>query len=450
MHLAAAPPPDDSHMATTSATYPTLDPASAPLRARSIIAGPIGNALEYYDWYVYSAFSIYFAKAFFPSGNQTAQLLNSAAVFAVGFIMRPVGSWAFGLYADRHGRRAALFASVLAMCLGSLVIGLTPGYATIGVAAPVILVLGRIVQGFSLGGEYASSATYLSEMAPAGTRGYYSSFVFATLSVGQLLALLVLVVLQRFVLTAAQLDSWGWRVPFLLGALLAILAVYLRSAMDETDSFRRRGSTRRGRTGLTELAKHPRACLTVVGLTLGGSVAFYAFTTYMQKFLVNTAGMDKSQATLVSTVTLFAFILLQPVLGALSDRIGRRPMLLAFGVLGCLCTVPLFTALSGVHDTSRAMLLLGVGLFIVSLYSSVSAIAKAEIFPVEVRALGVGLPYALTVSLFGGTSEYVALWLKSHDHESYFYWYVTAAIGVSLVTYIFASEPKSISHIDSD
>ena len=422
----------------------------APLRIRSIISGTIGNAVEYYDWFVYSAFSIYFAKSFFPSGSQTAQLLNSAAVFAAGFLMRPIGGWALGLYADRHGRKAALLASVLAMCLGSLVIGLTPGYATIGVAAPVILVCGRIVQGFSLGGEYASSATYLSEMASPGSRGYYSSFVFATLSVGQLLALLVLVVLQQFFLTSEQLYSWGWRIPFIIGALLAVVAIYLRGTMVETASFLERGRDRRSRTGVRELSRHWRACLTVVGLTFGGAIAFYAYTTYIQKFLVNTAGMDKATATLISTVALTGFIMLQAPLGALSDRIGRRPLLLTFGVLGCVCTVPIFTALSTVASPIRALALLMAGQFIVSLYSSVSAVAKAEIFPVHVRALGVGMPYALTIALFGGSSEYVALWLKAHGHESYFYWYVSAAIGVSLVTYLFASESRLISHIDSD
>lgn len=422
----------------------------SPLRFRSIIAGTIGNAVEYYDWFVYSAFSIYFAKAFFPSGSQTAQLLNSAAVFAAGFLMRPIGGWVLGLYADRHGRKAALLISVLAMCFGSLVIGLTPGYATIGVAAPAILVCGRIVQGFSLGGEYASSATYLSEMASPRSRGYYSSFVFATLSVGQLLALLVLVVLQQFFLTSAQLYSWGWRIPFLIGALLSVVAIYLRGTMVETASFLERGRERRQRTGIRELARHWRACLTVVGLTLGGSIAFYAYTTYMQKFLVNTAGMDKAQATLISTIALTGFIVLQAPLGALSDRIGRRPLLLAFGVLGCLCTVPLFTSLSTVTSPVHALALLMAGQFIVSLYSSVSAIAKAEIFPVQVRALGVGLPYALTIAIFGGSSEYVALWLKSQGHETYFYWYVTAAIAISLLTYVFVADSRRISHIDAD
>lgn len=417
---------------------------------RSLVAGTIGNTVEYYDWYCYSALEIYFARAFFPGGNPATELLRASAVFAVGFVMRPIGGWALGRYADRHGRRAALLVSVLAMCVGSLVIGLTPSYATIGIGAPVIVVLGRLIQGFSLGGEYASSATYLSEMATAGKRGFYSSLVFATLSIGQLLALLVLVVLQAFVFSESALEAWGWRVPFLIGAALAGGTVLLRSRMEETEAFLSRGAGRRSATGLRELRQHPRECLTVAGLTLGGCVSFYAFTTYMQKFLVQSTGLGRQTATLVTTLGLLFFVALQPALGALSDRIGRRPLLLAFGVLGTLCTVPLFSLLRTAQSPLVALAVLCCALFIVSLYSSVSAIAKAEIFPVEVRALGVGFPYAITVALFGGTAEYCALWLKRLGHESYFYWYVAATAFITLVTYVGATDSRRTSRIDSD
>ncbi len=431
-------------------TRPEVKNDQTRLSGRSIVAGTIGNTIEYYDWYVYSAFSIYFAKTFFPQGNPTAQLLNAAAVFAVGFIMRPIGGWLLGLYADRHGRKSALLLSVLAMCLGSVMIGLTPGYATIGVAAPVILVIARLIQGFSLGGEYASSATYISEMASAKTRGLYTSLVFATLSVGQLLALLVLVALQQYFLSPHELEQWGWRIPFILGAGLSVMALYLRGTMSETPSWQRHSPSleQKPNSTVAELLKHQRACWTVVGLTLGGSVSFYAYTTYMQKFLINTAGMAKDQATLISAISLVGFIALQPILGALSDRIGRRPLLLAFGILGSTCTVSLFSALAQTKTTISALVLLSAGLFIVSLYSSVSAIAKAEIFPVHVRALGVGLPYAITVALFGGSAEYVALSLKALGHENYFYWYVSATIAISLITYLIASEPQKISLMD--
>ncbi|WP_410199404.1 MFS transporter [Burkholderia cenocepacia] len=433
-----------SPLATATDSRPTGTLANL----RSIFSGSVGNLIEYYDWYVYSAFSLYFAKAFFPNGNLTVQLLNTAAIFAVGFIMRPIGGWLVGMYADRKGRKAALLASVLAMCIGSLIIGLTPGYDTIGIAAPVLLVMARLLQGLSLGGEYASSATYLSEMAAPSSRGFYSSFLFATLSLGQLLAMGVLVVLQQFFLTTAQLESWGWRIPFLLGSLLACSAIFLRSNMKETASFEQHRQSKRRHASLADLFRHKRECLIVAGLTLGGTVAFYAYTTYMQKFLVNSAGMSKADASMVSVLSLLAFVAMQPIFGSLSDRIGRRPLLIAFGILGTLCTVPIFQALRGVETTGSALALIIGALLIVSLYSSVSAVAKAELFPVGVRALGVGLPYAITVSLFGGTAEYVALWMKSIGHEAWFFYYVSGCVLVSLLCYLWMPDPKRVSRID--
>ena len=247
-------------------------------RLRSIFSGSIGNLIEWYDWYVYSAFALYFARAFFPSGDQTAQLRNTAAVFAVGFLARPLGGWLMGMYADRHGRRSALMLSIVLMCLGSLIIALCPSYDTIGVAAPVLLVAARLLQGPSVGGEYGTSATYLSEIASARHRGSYSRFQSVTLIAGQLLALGLLVVLQRFVLSAEELERWGWRIPFLIGAMGALAAMALRSRMRETSEFQRARGTKRTRGALAELAQHPRAVLTVVGLTMGGTIAFYTYS----------------------------------------------------------------------------------------------------------------------------------------------------------------------------
>ncbi|MEO8493072.1 MFS transporter, partial [Pseudomonas sp.] len=218
-----------------SAAAPTKERTTSS-RIKSIFSGSVGNMVEWYDWYVYAAFSLYFAKAFFPKGDTTAQLLNTAAIFAVGFLMRPIGGWLMGLYADRKGRKAALMASVLLMCFGSLIIALTPGYETIGVGAPILLVFARLLQGLSVGGEYGTSATYLSEMATKERRGFFSSFQYVTLISGQLIALGVLIVLQQ-TLTTEQLYDWGWRIPFVIGALCAIVALYLRRGMEETESF---------------------------------------------------------------------------------------------------------------------------------------------------------------------------------------------------------------------
>ncbi|GAB3510372.1 MFS transporter [Pseudoxanthomonas daejeonensis] len=423
-------------------------------RLRSIFSGSVGNLVEWYDWYVYAAFSLYFAEVFFPGGDRTSQLLKTAAIFAVGFLMRPLGGWLLGRYADRHGRRAALLLSVWMMCGGSLVIALTPGYASIGVFAPLLLVLARLLQGLSVGGEYGTSATYLSEMASREHRGFWSSFQYVTLVMGHLLALAVLLVLQQ-VLDADQLREWGWRIPFAIGALAALVALWLRRTMAETESFVRSeadtSAAHQQRQGtMRALLRHPRALLTVVGLTMGGTLAFYTYTTYVHKFLVNSAGLSSQAAALVNASTLFVFMLLQPLVGALSDRIGRRPVLIAFGVLGTLLTVPILSRLQEVGSATQAFWLVLLALVVLSGYTAINAVVKAELFPVEVRALGVGLPYALTVALFGGTAEYVALWFKRAGMESGFYWYVTACIAISLVVYVLMPDTRRHSRIDMD
>jgi len=434
---------------TTNVDSAEAAPAPTPRRRlRSILGGSAGNLVEWYDWYVYSSFALYFANSFFPEGDQTAQLLSAAVVFAVGFLARPIGAWLMGLYADRRGRKAALTLSIAVMCLGSLVIALCPPYAAIGVGAPVILTLARILQGLSLGGEYGASATYLSEMAGKKRRGFWSSFQYVTLISGQLLALAVLILLQRL-LTPEQLAEWGWRIPFLVGGVLAVSVFWLRRGLDETPSFDAAKGEERART-MWLFLRHPRETLIVMGLTAGGTLAFYTYTTYMQKFLANTAGFSKATATEIMAGALFVFMLLQPAVGALSDRIGRRPVMIAFGVLGVLGTWPLMTAIASATNPVAAFLLVMTALVIVSGYTSVNAVVKAELFPTSVRALGVALPYAIANAVFGGTAEAVGLWFKQQGHETWFYGYVTAMIAVSLAVYWFMRDTRDHSRIVED
>lgn len=420
-------------------------------RIKAIVGGSIGNLVEWYDWYAYAAFAIYFSNSFFPDSDLNAQLMNTAGIFAVGFLMRPIGGWLFGSIADKIGRKKAMTLSVLLMSFGSLLIALTPTYETIGILAPILLLIARLLQGLSVGGEYGVSATYLSEMATEDRRGFYSSFQYVTLIGGQLIALGIQLILQKLLLTEAQLEDWGWRIPFIIGAALSIIALYLRANLHETEAFENKKEVSDKKKGtISELLKHPKALLTVVGLTLGGTLAFYTYTTYMQKFLVNTVHLSKEQSTLISFISLFIFACLQPVFGGLSDRIGRRPLLLGFGILGTLFTVPLLTALSTTTSMWGAFFLIMIALIIVSGYTSINAVVKAELFPSEVRALGVGLPYALTVAIFGGTAEYIALWLKQANMESYFYWYITACIFFSLVVYARMKDTKETSTLNKD
>jgi MHS family alpha-ketoglutarate permease-like MFS transporter len=419
-------------------------------RLRSIIGGSAGNLVEWYDWYVYSAFTLYFAPVIFPKASQTAQLLNAAAIFAVGFLMRPVGAWIMGIYSDRHGRKSALTISVTLMCAGAFLIAVTPTYAAIGWGAPAMLVVARMLQGLSVGGEYGASAVYLSEMAGRERRGFYSSFQYVTLVGGQIAALCVLLLLQAL-LSEAALEDWGWRIPFAIGGLLAIAVFRIRRGLLETESFTNAAAAGASRSSALSLFRdHPREAATVMFLTAGGTLAFYAYTTYMQKFLVNTSGFTRETATWIMTIALIVYAAMQPVAGALSDRVGRKPLMIAFGVLGLLATVPIFLALERVDNAGMALLLVLASLAIVTGYTSINAVVKAELFPAHIRTLGVALPYALANTIFGGTAEYVALWLKNAGLERGFYWYVTAMIGVSLLVYLRMRDTRTHSRILED
>ncbi|MGR4863360.1 MFS transporter [Caulobacter sp. LARHSG274] len=462
---------------TAATATPQAAPLSAWRRARAILGGAAGNLVEWYDWFAYAAFSIYFAKVFFPKGDPTAQLMQTAAIFAVGFGARPVGAWLMGLYADRKGRKAALTLAVGLMCLGSLVIALCPGHAAIGDAAPMILLLARLLQGLSVGGEYGASATYMSEMAGRKRRGFWSSFQYVTLIMGQLLAALVLVVLQN-TLDKGQLDAWGWRIPFFVGAVLAVVVFWIRTGIEESISHQQSarhepvsgrqlasvgglllgavaamivgftawpiaGAAQYGAVALLVLtyaalaaplvARHPKPTLAIIGLTAAGSLAFYAYTTYMLKFLTNTAGFSKATAGAVNLATLAGFMLIQPLFGWLSDKVGRKTMLVfAFGV-GALIAWPVFSLTAKATSPLVAFGLIFAALVVQSGYTAISAVVKAELFPTHVRALGVALPYAIGNAAFGGTAEYVALWFKHGGMESGFYLYLSGMMVVGLV-----------------
>lgn len=393
-------------------------------RIWAIVGASSGNLVEWFDFYVYSFFSLYFAHVFFPDGDTTTQLLQTAGVFAAGFLMRPIGGWLFGYIADRHGRKSSMLISVCMMCFGSLVIACLPGYSEIGIAAPVILLLARMFQGLSVGGEYGTSATYMSEVALEGRKGFYASFQYVTLIGGQLLAVLTVVVLQQ-IMSDEALRSWGWRIPFFLGAILAVVALWLRRSLNETSKKKHREHRDAGSIfGL--LRNHSRAFLMVLGFTAGGSLSFYTFTTYMQKYLVNTAGMDARSASALMTGALLVFMLIQPIVGALSDKIGRRASMMIFGAGAAICTVPILMLLQNVQSSGLAFVLVMLALIITSFYTAISGILKAEMFPPEVRALGVGLSYAVANAIFGGSAEYVALLLKKQGIETTFFWYVSA------------------------
>ncbi|WP_295145868.1 MFS transporter [uncultured Reyranella sp.] len=435
-------------MSGTTATPPAhpIEFDDAKRRLKAIFMGSVGNLVEWYDFYAYTAFALYFAPHFFPSHDPVVQQLNAATLFAAGFIVRPLGGWLFGHLADRYGRRLSLTISVVMMCFGSLIIAVTPTYASIGFAAPALLAVARIIEGLSLGGEYGASATYLTEVADPEHRGFYSSFQYVTLIGGQLTAILVLLLLQNVFLTHEQLVAWGWRIPFVIGAALAITAMIMRRHMHETESFEAaKKSGLKRESSLKGLLKYPREVAIVIGLTAGGTAAFYTFTTYMQTFVKQTVGLSDIVTTYVIAGSLIFASILQPIYGLISDRIGRKPMLVFFGVAGTLLTVPILTTLAGTKSPWVAFLLISGAWVFVAGYTSINAVVKAELFPTSIRATGVAVPYALTVSIFGGTAPAIALFFKQQGHEQWFYYYLSAVIFVSLLVYTTMRDTKHAS-----
>lgn len=441
-------------MAETGAAI-DIAPSAAPglttrERLTCILGGSAGNLVEWYDWFAYSAFTLYFAASFFPAGDETAQWFKTSLVFAVGFLARPLGAWMMGVYADHAGRKTALSVSVALMCAGSLMIAVAPTHDQIGVAAPILLVVARLLQGLSVGGEYGASATYMSEVASRNRRGFWSSFQYVTLIMGQLCALLVLIVLQSL-FTEAQLKAWAWRIPFFIGAALAVVVFWLRRGIRESAAFEaaKAQGLPRSKTMLLFLG-HPRETLMIMGLTAASSLAFYAYTTYMLKFLVGTAGLSKGEAAGVNAVALIVFMFAQPLMGWLSDRVARKPMMItAFGV-GALMAYPAFSAIAAAQSLPVIAILCIAPLMINACFSSISAVVKAELFPAHIRALGVALPYAIANAIFGGTAESVALWFKGAGHEDHFYLYIAAVMCVGLLVSLLMRDTRRASLIQED
>ena len=436
---------------------PPLNEAAQNRRAVSnILKGSAGNLVEWYDLYVYTVFAAYFQSHFFNSTDPLQAGLEAMAVFSTSFLMRPVGAWFFGRYADRNGRKAALTLSVTLMSAGSFAIAVLPTQSVIGVWAMILLVLIRLLQGFSVGGEYGTSATYMSEAATSKRRGFFSSFQYVTLIGGQMLALLVLVVLQN-VMPKAELTEWGWRIPFALGGVAALVVLWLRRSMEETvsaDQIRAAhvsvaGEAQPGTMRLL-FTGHWRALLICIGVTMGGTVAFYTYTNFILKFMNDTSGIAKTETSVINFWALFIFMLLQPVYGIISDKVGRKPLLLWFGITGVLFTWPLLSTLAGTKDPFTAFLLMMGGLLIVGGYTSINALVKAELFPASIRALGVGLGYAIANSLFGGTVPLIGAALQKTSQEELFFTYVTVAIAISLLVYIFALKNKKSTHLDHE
>ncbi len=409
---------------------------------RAIVAGSIGNAVEFVDWNIYATFSPFFAGQFFPSSDKTVALLSTLVVFAGGFVMRPIGAAVLGSYADRHGRMRGLTISVFLMAGSSLVIAICPSYASIGVAAPAVLLIARLVQGFSNGGEFGASSAFLVEMAPPGRRAFFGSWQQVTVSASHLIVSAIGTALA-FSLSSDAMHGWGWRVAFLLGAALGLIGFWLRLVVGEPAIFVAKRSQRLANPLVAMFTQHRRAALRVVGITIAGTLTYYIWITFMSTYAHVAVGTPLSTTLLVNTIAVALFTCLIPLGGLLSDRVGRRPVLMAFALGFAAIAWPALHMMRNDFWTLLTIELVGVVLLVG--YSANCAAVMAEQFPTEVRTVGIAVPYAIAVAIFGGTAPYIMTWLVTHDAIAWMAMYVIAASLTSFAVYASMPETKSIA-----
>ncbi|MFW1734035.1 MFS transporter [Acinetobacter sp. ULE_I001] len=416
-------------------------------RIRGIVGAASGNLVEWFDFYIYAVFAAYFTKALTaPDMDSGTQAIYVWGVFAASFFMRPIGSWVFGRIADKHGRKKSMVISICLMAVSSFLFAALPTYEQVGMAAPFLLLLVRLLQGLSVGGEYGAVATYMSELGLKGQRGFFASFQYVTLSGGQLLASLLGVIMLAF-LSEQQLLDGGWRIPFVIGGIAAIISLLARSRLEETLSSEDSDKEESG--SLSELFKnHWKTFLLVVGYTSAGSLTFYVITVYSKTYLTNM-GVDSKTVGFIMTASLFIFMLAQPVFGAISDRIGRRAAMLAFSGTMAIFIYPVMVIWMPHFSYSPLMvaLLLIFLMMLLSFYTSISGLVKAEMFPPHVRALGVGFSYAVGNAIFGGSAPSVALQFKAAGIESTFFFYVIFMLVICfLCSFKLPKEPEYLKH----
>ncbi|PKW14876.1 MFS transporter [Saccharopolyspora spinosa] len=413
----------------------TAEKSRLPLR--TLVAASIGNAVEWYDWTIYTAFSVYFAAAFFPG---ELALINTLAAFALAFFFRPLGGWLLGRFADLRGRKTAMLLTISLMAGGSLIIALLPTFQTIGWAASILLVLARVGQGLSLGGEVSNASAYLAEIAPPAKRGRYSAFFYISTGSALLVASLLGFALTAL-LTKDQLTDYGWRIPFLIGGVLGVLGIWLRRTLEETEQFednRTKAKALKNPLWMT-LKHHPKAVGQLVGFSMLSTLCYYTFFSALTPFAVQNRHADATDVFLALSIATALFIVLQYPMGALSDRIGRKPQLLVWSAAIAVLIVPLSTLVG--PGLGGLLVVFCVG---VALYTAMTSIAPAimsELFPTELRGLGIGAWYNLTVAIFGGTAPLVIQALARYELSTMFFWYI--AIGAAVAFFVIRTLPET-------
>ena len=413
------------------------------LPVRVLVAASVGNAIEWFDWTIYATFAVYFSSQFFDKSSPTLALIGTTSTYALAFFFRPLGGILLGRLADLRGRRWAMLVTILLMAGGSLIIAVLPTYQAVGWLAPILLLLARIGQGLSLGGEVSNASAYLGEIAPPSRRGRYSSFFYIStgfaLLVASLLGLLLTSTLSR-----PQLESWGWRIAFLVGGVLGLVGLWLRRTLTETEQFAENVERARAVRNplLLTLRDHPKAVLQLFGFTLLSTLCFYTFFSALTPFAVqfrHAAGSDVFLALSIGTVV---FIALQYPMGAAADRFGRKPQLLIWSGLMVVITVPMSLLIVDRTPLINLIVVFSVGLGLYTFMSSIAPAIMSELFPTEVRALGIGAWYNLTVALFGGTAPLLISALSGAGRPDLFFWYVSAGALIAFLIILTLPETK--------
>ncbi|RSD10225.1 MFS transporter [Amycolatopsis eburnea] len=426
-----------SHTSTSSTERQEL----APHAFRTLLGAGIGNALEWYDWSVYAIFAPFFAAQFFVDDGATAALLSALAVFAVGFVMRPIGGFLFGWLADRRGRRFSMTTSMVLMAAGSLLIGVAPTHASVGLWATVVLVLARLAQGLAHGGEIAASYTYIAEIAPRARRGLWSTSLYVSVTAGIVTASLIGAAASS-TLGAGALREWAWRIPFLIGGLLGLVGLYLRRTLPETDAFEQRGrpSRTKVRELLRGLAANKRSLLRMVGFSLASTVVYYTWAIGASGFAITTRGVPTSAGLWTSVAANAVFMLTLPLWGKLSDRFGRKPVFVTYSVAFAALSFPLLLLID--QSALRLFVIMVVALFFLGAFVGIMPAYFAELFPTAVRASGIGVPYSFVVAIFGGTAPYLLTWLSKQGLEWVFALYMVVLVLIGLVTTLLSPETR--------
>lgn len=408
-------------------------------RARDLIAVNAGNTLEWYDWTIYTIFAPYFASQFFRSDDSVSALLATLAVFAVGFITRPLGGWLFGRYADRKGRKTALTLAMTIVAVGSLVIAVAPTYGSVGVLASILLLVARLVQGLAHGGEMGTAVTYLVERAPAGRRALWGSSSWVSVIIGTMLATLTGLAMTSL-LSDAQLESWGWRVAFGLGGILGLYALWLRRQIQETARVDAAPAPRTTRTLSQRLRPHLSGVAIVMGLSAGGSIMFYTWLIFAPTYAQVARGQDSGSALAAALLSQVVFLVALPLMGLLGDRIGRKPLIIVFGVGFIALSFPLNRMIDG--SFGGLFMAMTIALLLLACLFAVNGAVWAEVFPTAVRAAGVAAPLSLATAIFGGTAPYLNTWFASNDLQDVFIWYLMGVAGITLLTGLLAPETR--------